>query len=29
VAAGGKPQRIPDFTRGSWSAWAPWPIVEG
>jgi hypothetical protein len=29
VAARGKPQRIPDFTRGRWSSWAPWSIVEG
>jgi hypothetical protein len=29
VAQGGKPQQVPDFTRGRWKSWAPWPIVEG
>jgi hypothetical protein len=28
VAAGGRPQEVPDFTRGKWQRWAPWPIVE-
>ena len=28
VAAGGKPQAVPDFTRGRWKRWAPWPIVK-
>ncbi len=28
VRGGGKPQSVPDFTRGRWKAWAPWPIVE-
>jgi hypothetical protein len=27
VAGGGKPQQVPDFTRGRWQQWAPWPIV--
>jgi len=28
VAARGKPQEVPDFTRGRWKTRAPWPIVE-
>jgi hypothetical protein len=28
VAQKGKPQEVPDFTRGRWREWAPWPIVE-
>jgi predicted dehydrogenase len=28
VAAGGKPQQVPDFTRGRWKREAPWPIVD-
>ncbi|MDH4132199.1 MAG: gfo/Idh/MocA family oxidoreductase, partial [Gemmatimonadota bacterium] len=27
VARGGKPQEVPDFTRGAWQRRAPWPIV--
>ena len=27
VARGGKPEKVPDFTRGRWQQWAPWPIV--
>jgi hypothetical protein len=23
----GRPQAVPDFTRGGWKRWAPWPIV--
>jgi hypothetical protein len=29
VAGRGKPQEVPDFTRGRWKTRAPWPIVEG
>ncbi len=29
VAARGKPQEVPDFTRGRWKTRTPWPIVEG
>jgi hypothetical protein len=29
VAGRGKPQEVPDFTRGRWKSRAPWPIVEG
>jgi glycosyl hydrolase family 109/GFO/IDH/MocA oxidoreductase family protein len=29
VAQKGKPQEVPDFTRGRWKTQAPWPIVEG
>jgi predicted dehydrogenase len=28
VAGRGKPHDVPDFTRGRWQRWAPWPIVE-
>jgi hypothetical protein len=28
VQARGKPQQVPDFTRGRWRSWAAWPIVE-
>ena len=28
VRGGGKPQQVPDFTRGRWREWRPWPIVE-
>ena len=28
VAGGGKPQEVPDFTRGRWRSWQPWGIVE-
>lgn len=28
VRSGGKPQSVPDFTRGGWKTAAPWPIVE-
>jgi Glycosyl hydrolase 109, C-terminal domain/Oxidoreductase family, NAD-binding Rossmann fold len=28
VAQKGKPQEVPDFTRGRWRSWQPWPIVE-
>lgn len=28
VARQGKPQDVPDFTRGRWQHWEPWPIVE-
>ncbi len=27
VADGGAPQDFPDFTRGRWQEWQPWPIV--
>jgi hypothetical protein len=27
VARGGKPEKVPDFTRGGWQRQAPWPIV--
>ena len=27
VASGGKPQEVPDFTRGRWRSWQPWGIV--
>ena len=27
VARQGKPQEVPDFTRGRWTSWEPWPIV--
>jgi predicted dehydrogenase len=27
VAQRGRPQSVPDFTRGGWKRWAPWPIV--
>ncbi len=27
VASGGKPQEVPDFTRGRWKSWKPWEIV--
>jgi predicted dehydrogenase len=28
VRHGGKPQQVPDFTRGAWKKREPWPIVE-
>lgn len=28
VAHGGRPQAVPDFTRGQWQSWEPWGIVE-
>lgn len=28
VAQRGKPVDFPDFTRGRWQTWKPWPIVE-
>ncbi len=28
VAERGKPQDVPDFSRGGWQRWQPWPIVE-
>ncbi|MFN8646579.1 MAG: Gfo/Idh/MocA family oxidoreductase [Gemmatimonadales bacterium] len=27
VAQQGRPQEVPDFTRGRWRSWQPWPIV--
>ncbi|MBP9200054.1 MAG: Gfo/Idh/MocA family oxidoreductase [Gemmatimonadales bacterium] len=27
VARQGKPQEVPDFTRGRWTSWEPWPIA--
>ncbi len=27
VAQGSAPEAFPDFTRGRWRSWAPWPIV--
>ncbi len=27
VAQGGAPVSFPDFTRGKWMDWQPWPIV--
>ena len=27
VARKGRPEEVPDFTRGGWQRWAPWPIV--
>ena len=27
VSRGGKPEKVPDFTRGGWQRQAPWPIV--
>lgn len=27
VAQQGRPQEVPDFTRGRWKSWSPWPIV--
>jgi predicted dehydrogenase len=29
VAKKGRPEEVPDFTRGRWRSRAPWPIVEG
>lgn len=29
VASKGRPEEVPDFTRGGWKTRAPWPIVEG
>lgn len=29
VANQGRPEKVPDFTRGGWRTRAPWPIVEG
>ncbi len=29
VAQKGKPQEVPDFTRGRWKSREPWPVVEG
>ncbi len=29
VAQRGKPQDVPDFTRGGWQRWPAWPIVSG
>lgn len=28
VAEGSRPVEFPDFTRGRWRTWTPWPIVE-
>jgi hypothetical protein len=28
VRARGKPQEVPDFSRGRWKTWQPWPVVE-
>lgn len=28
VREGGKPQPVPDFTRGGWEKREPWPIVS-
>jgi hypothetical protein len=27
VARQGKPEEVPDFTRGRWKSWQPWPLV--
>ena len=27
VANGSQPVEFPDFTRGKWREWAPWPVV--
>ena len=27
VANGSQPVDFPDFTRGKWREWAPWPVV--
>ncbi len=27
VASGSQPVSFPDFTRGRWESWAPWPVV--